>query len=206
MQSRQVFLKPVAAQVRRDDRLVGLAVTVTVQLSSSYTGQAVLRLLVQRLTAGRSATRGLSAGESAPEPTLEPTRWAARRRLTSERPEKPRLRAICGLGSRPHAVSCFLLLTPSGLGHGHFLYCWPCSRRGPQERWCGAQSTRRGGRIRCEWCRRAVGDGFWFEAGRRGRGSDAPEPSRVPPSEDAGGNQGVAGSRRWRTACSGHRA
>ena len=52
---------------------------------------------------------------------------------------------------------------------------------------CGAQSTRRGGRIRCEWCRRAVGDGFWFEAGRRGRGSDAPEPSRVPPSEDAGG-------------------
>ena len=91
--------------------------------------------------------------------------------------------------------------------HGHFLYCWPCSRRGPQERWCGAQSTRRGGRIRCEWCRRAVGDAFWFEAGRRGRGSDAPEPSRVPPSEDSGGgNQGVAGSRRRRTACSGHRA
>ena len=57
----------------------------------------------------------------------------------------------------------------------------------PQERWCGAQSTRRGGRIRCERCRRAVGDGFWFEAGRRGRGSDAPEPSRVPPSEDSGG-------------------
>ena len=45
----------------------------------------------------------------------------------------------------------------------------------------------RGGRIRCEWCRRAVGDAFWFEAGRRGRGSDAPEPSRVPPSEDFGG-------------------
>ena len=71
--------------------------------------------------------------------------------------------------------------------HGHFLFCWPCSRRGPQERWCGAQSTRRGGRIRCERCRRAIGDGFWFEAGRRGRGSDAPEPSRVPPSEDSGG-------------------
>ena len=37
--------------------------------------------------------------------------------------------------------------------HGHFLYCWPCSRRGPQERWCGAQGTCRGGRVRCERCR-----------------------------------------------------
>ena len=90
--------------------------------------------------------------------------------------------------------------------HGHFLYCWPCSRGVPQERWCGARGTRGGGRIRCERCRRAVEDAFWFEAGRRGRGSDAPERSRVAPSEDTGGNQGVAGSRRWRTACSGHRA
>ena len=31
------------------------------------------------------------------------------------------------------------------------------------------------------------GDAFWFGGGRRGRGSDAPEPSRVPPSEDSGG-------------------
>ena len=75
----------------------------------------------------------------------------------------------------------------------------------PQERWCGAQSTRRAAG--------SVASGVGERSGTRfGLKRDAEvavrthrSHPRVPPSEDSGGggNQGVAGSRRWRTAARG---